>query len=57
MERLEARVCQLTRLMMRPCVAEHFAQGSGMVTIELKESTTFSELYSKHITLVSMLSA
>ena len=50
-------MCQLTRLMMRPCVAEHFAQGSGMVTIELKESTTFSELYSKHITLVSMLSA
>ena len=50
-------MCQLTTLGMRPRVAEHFAQGSGMPTIELKQSTTFSELYSKHITLVSMLSA
>ena len=50
-------MCQLTPLWMRACVAEHFAQGSGMLAIELKQSTTFSELYSKHITLVSMLSA
>ena len=50
-------MCQLTLCWMRPRVAEHFAQGSAMLTIELKQSTTFSELYSKHITLVSMLSA
>ena len=42
---------------MRPRVAEHFAEGSGTLTIELKQSTTFSELYSKHITLVPVLSA
>ena len=50
-------MCQLTPLWMRPRVAEHFAEGSGTLTIELKQSTTFSELYSKHITLVPMLSA
>ena len=50
-------MCQLTPLWMRPRVAEHFAQGSYMLAIELKPSTTFSELYSKHMTLVPMLSA
>ena len=50
-------MCQLTPLCMRPRVAGHFAQDSGMLAIELKQSTTFSELYSKHITLVPMLSA
>ena len=50
-------MCQLTPLWMRARVTDHFAQGSGMLTIDLKQSTTFSELYSKHITLVPVLSA
>ena len=50
-------VCQLPPPRMRPRVAEHFAEGSGTLTIELKQSATFSELYSEHITLVPMLSA
>ena len=50
-------MCQLTRLWMRPRVADHFAQGSGTLAIELKQFTTFPELYSKHITLVPVLSA
>ena len=49
-------MCQLTPLWMRPRVAEHFAQGSDMLVIELKQSTTFSELYNKQITVVSMIS-
>lgn len=38
-------------------VAEYFAQGSGIPAIELKQSTTFSELYSEYTSLVPMVSA
>ena len=54
---LSAQVCQLTPIWMHLRVAEYFAQCSGILTIELKHSTTFSELYSEHITLVPVLSA
>jgi hypothetical protein len=50
-------MCQLTPLWMTLRVPEHFAQDSRLLNIELKQSATFSELYSKHITLVPMLSA
>ena len=48
-------MCQLTPLWMRPRVAEHFAQGSAMLTIETEQLVALSKLYIKHSTLVSML--
>ena len=45
-QRLVAWVCQLTPIWMHLRVAEYFAQCLGILTIELKHSTTFSELYS-----------
>ena len=54
-ERLEARVCQLMRLVMRPRVADHVAQGSGMLAIETEQSAAFCERCNEVNTLISML--
>ena len=54
-ERLEARVCQLTRLVMRPRVADHVAQGLDMLAIETEQSAAFCERCNEVNTLISML--
>ena len=48
-------MCQLTRLMMRPRVADDVAQGSDMLAIETEQSVASLELYIKHSTLMPML--
>ena len=35
-------------------MSEHFAQGSGAMTVEAEQSVAFWKPYSKHIMLVSM---